>query len=157
MAVVRPWPHMMRPRSRAIFIGLSIAGPGVSVMRRNPTPSVFRPANSPKSRVMPTLRGAREHTSALLPALRRDGGDAPVIRVAGAEQGSETRQHYCFTLSRDAGDAIARRRSSSVASVVPGPVEATSSPEIQEVSAEPTGPAITNLGHPNLASVDCSG
>jgi hypothetical protein len=66
-------------------------------------------------------------------------------------------QHYCFTLSRDAGDAIARRRSSTVASVVAGPVEATSSPEIQEVSAEPTGRATTNLGHPNLAGVDCSG
>ena len=44
MAVVRPWPHMMSPRSTATFIGLSIHRIGVSVMRRNPTSSVLRPS-----------------------------------------------------------------------------------------------------------------
>jgi hypothetical protein len=42
---VRPWPHMMRPRSRAKFIGLAIAGAATEAGSPRPALRVLRIAN----------------------------------------------------------------------------------------------------------------
>jgi hypothetical protein len=66
-------------------------------------------------------------------------------------------QHYCFTLSRMLATLLLGAGAPASRAWSPDQSRRTSSPEIQEVSVEPTGRATTDLGHPNLASVDCSG